>query len=185
MASEKITLTIASTTGPGGPLYQMVDNLRNQNSEVEMTQEGTNLIIDYSNVVKSENRLNADEAIILDILANDGDIENYLFGIRQPSASAGLKVPEDVPMREFILYNLNPVPANLKNFGQWFGGNASVWLNNVTSEIIYYNQPNPSNSIILTASESKLIKDIDEVNYTFLTVAEVQTIVLDPNWVKL
>ncbi|GAI27429.1 unnamed protein product, partial [marine sediment metagenome] len=45
--------------------------------------------------------------------------------------------------------------------------------------------PNPSNSIILTARESKLIKDIDEVNYTFLTVEEVQTIVLDPNWVKL
>ena len=181
----KIIIPIAATTGPGGALYSLVDNLSNQNSEVEKTQEGTNLVIDFTNVVKTENKLNADEAVILSILAESGDIENYLFGIRQPSASASIDVPVGVPARTFILYNLNPLPQYIKNFGEWFSNNASVWLNNVTDEIIYYNQPNPSNAIILKASESELIRQIDTGTYSFLTVAEVQTIILDPNWVKL
>ena len=93
----KITIPIAATTGPGGALYSLVDNLSNQNSEVEKTQEGSNLVIDYTNVVKPENKLNADESVILSILAEGGNIEDYLFGIRQPSASATLDVPEGVP----------------------------------------------------------------------------------------
>ena len=181
----KITIPIAATTGPGGALYSLVDNLSNQNSEVEKTQEGTDLVIDYTNVVKPENKLNADESVILSILAESGDIENYLFGIRQPSASASLKVPEGVPLREFILYGTDPVAANLRNFSQWYSNNADVWLNDVTDEIIYYNNPNPSGGPILTASEAEIIRQIDTVNYSFLTVEEVQAIVLDPNWVKL
>lgn len=170
----------------GGALYPLVDDLTNLNSEVSNTRDesGDNLIIDDSNA-SSEQKLVIDEANILAILAAGGEIENYLFGIRQPSASAGIKVPEEVPMREFILYSKSPVAANLKTFGQWFDNNASLWLNEVTDEIIYYNQPNPSNSIILTASESDIIRRIDELNYSFMTVSEVQSEVENPDWVKL
>lgn len=174
----KITIPIAATTGPGGALYSLVDNLTNQNSEIEKTAEGTNLVIDFPNNIKPENKLNADESVILSILAEAGNIENYIFGIRQPSASASLDVPEGVPLREFIL-------GDIRNFAQWFANNADVWLNDVLDEIIYYNNPNPSGGPILKASEAEIIRQIDIVNYSFLTVAEVQAIVLDPNWVKL
>ena len=159
-------------------IYKLVDDLTNLNSEVQKTAEGTNLIIDFPDNIKPENKLNADESVILSILDNDGQIEDYLFGIRQPSASASIDVPEDVPLRLFIL-------GAVKNFSQWFANNADVWLNNVTDEIIYYNNPNPSGGPILKASEAEIIRQIDTVNYSFLTVAEVQTIVLDPNWTKL
>ena len=174
----KITIPIVATTGPGGALYNLVDNLSNQNSEVEKTQEGTDLVIDYTNVVKPENKLNSDESVILSILAEGGDIEDYLFGIRQPSASATLDVPGGVPLRLFIL-------GDVRNFSEWFANNADVWLNEVIDEIIYYNNPNPSGGPILKASEAEIIRQIDTGNYSFLTVAEVQAIVVDPNWVKL
>ncbi len=163
----------------GGSLYPLVDDLTNLNSEVSNTRDesGDNLIIDDTGA-SSEQKLEIDEANILAILAVGGEIENYLFGIRQPSASATLDVPVGVPSRLFIL-------GAVKMFSQWFASNASVWLNNVTDEIIYYNQPNPSDAIILTASESEIIRQIDTGTYSFLTVAEVQAIIVDTDWVKL
>ena len=178
-------ITIPKETAEvGGNLFDLVYNGSVLNSEVADIIAGTNRIIDDTNASPSQ-KLVIDEAGILDILAEGGDIENYLFGIRQPSASASLKVPEGVPLREFILYNTDPVAANLRNFSQWYSNNADVWLNEVSDEIIYYNNPNPSGGPILKASEADIIRNIDTDNYSFLTVAEVQTIVLDPNWVKL
>ena len=163
----------------GGSLYTLVDDLTNLNSEVSNTRDesGDNLIIDDSGA-SSEQKLEIDEANILAILAAGGEIENYLFGIRQPSASASIDVPVGVPSRLFIL-------GAVKNFSQWFASNADVWLNEVTDEIIYYNSPNPSDGLILKASECEIIRQIDTGTYSFLTVAEVQTIILDPNWTKL
>ena len=161
----------------GGNLFDLVYNGSVLNSEVKDIIAGTNRIIDDTSASPSQ-KLVIDEAGILEILAEGGDIENYLFGIRQPSASATLDVPVGVPLRLFIL-------GDVRNFSEWFSNNADVWLNEVTDEIIYYNNPNPSGGPILTASEAEIIRQIDPVNYSFLTVAEVQTIVLDPNWVKL
>ncbi|MCK5603127.1 hypothetical protein KAR91_14685, partial [Candidatus Pacearchaeota archaeon] len=139
-----------------------------------------NLIIDFSSVIKPENQLQADQSVILSIIENGGQIENYLFGIRQPSASGALDVPAGVPSREFIY-----PPDSIRSFSQWFSKNASVWLNNVSDEFIYYNSPNPSDSIILTATESEIIRQLNTLYYSFLTVKEVLLITEDPNWIKL
>ena len=175
----KITISVIATTGPVGPLYQLVDNLNNQNSEVSIGRsiDGLDSIIDDSDA-SAEQKMIIDEVTILDILAENGQIENYLFGIRQPSASATTDIPVGVPSRTFIL-------GAVKNFSQWFASNADVWSNNVTDEIIYFNSPNPSDSVILTASESELIRQLDPDTFSFMTVDEVLTEVALPNWIKL
>jgi hypothetical protein len=172
----KITIPVDSAKN-GGALYILVDDLSNLNSEVSKTRDNGILIIDDVNA-SPDQRLVIDEATILSILAETGDIEGYLFGIKQPSASATIDVPVGVPARTFIL-------GAVKNFSQWFANNADVWLNNVTNEILYFNQPNPSDSIILKASEAELIRQIDTGTYSFLTVAEVEALIVNTDWVKL
>ena len=173
----KITIPVDSAKN-GGALYILVDDLSNLNSEVSKTRDNGTLIIDDSSA-SPDQKLEIDEATILSILAETGgDIEGYLFGIKQPSSSANLDVPTGVPSRLFIL-------GAVKMFSQWFASNADVWLNSVTNEILYFNQPNPSDSIILKASESELIRQIDTLNYSFLTVAEVQALIVNTDWVKL
>ena len=167
----------AATAEVGGNLFDLVYNGSILNSEVANTLENGNRIIDDANASAGQ-KLVITESGIIEILAEGGEIENYLFGIRQPSASAALDVPEGVPLRLFIL-------GDVRNFSEWFSNNADVWLNEVNDEIIYYNNPNPSGGPILKASEAEIIRQIDTVSYSFLTVAEVQAIVLDPNWVKL
>lgn len=182
----KITIPIVAAKN-GGALYTLVDDLSNLNSEVLKYPEGDNLIIDYPGLIRPENKFKGDESVILAILDNGGTIENYLFAIRQPSASAAIDVPEGVISRTFLR-------GVVKIFDYWFGAGASLWLNNVTNEIIYYNQPNPADSKILTGAQSEIIRQLDpnaddetpeNRTYFFMTVAEVQAIVEDPNWVKL
>ena len=183
----KITIPVlAYNTVP--EIYKLVDDSTNLNSQALKYVEGDTLIVDYSGVTKAENKFNGDESVILAILDNGGTIENYLFSIRQPSASAAIDVPEGVPSRLFIL-------GEIKNFSQWFAKNASVWLNETTDEIIYDNQPNPSDSVILTGAQSEIIRQLDpnaddetpeNRTYFFVTISERQAIVdADPNWVKL
>ncbi len=175
-----ITIPVIAATGPSGTLYELVDNSTNLNSEVSRTRsiDGLNLILDDTNA-STEQKITVDETNILAILAAGGDIENYLFGIRQPGNSTiNLDVPVGVPSRQFIT-------QAVKSFSQWFANNADVWLNTVLDELLYFNQPNPSDGIILTASESELIRQIDTGTFSFLTVAEVQTLIQDTNWVKL
>jgi hypothetical protein len=173
----KIVIPIDSALEPGGALVQFVANISHVYNEISKVPDAVNLTIDDAQA-SPEQKLVLDQQLILDILAEGGTIENYLFGIRQPSASASVDVPAGVPLRLFIL-------GAVKNFSQWFANNADVWLNDVTDEIIYYNNPTPSANIILTGAEAEIIRQIDPVNYSFLTVAEVQTIISDPNWVKL
>ena len=173
----KITIPIDSALEPGGALVQFVANISHVYSAITKIPDAVNLTIDDSSA-PSDQKLVLDQDLILDILAAGGNTENYLFGIRQPSASASLDVPEGIPLRLFIL-------GTVRNFSEWYSNNADVWLNDITDEIIYYNNPNPSGGPILKASEADIIRNIDTNNYSFLTVAEVQAIVLDPNWVKL
>ena len=161
----------------GGALYTLVDDLTNLNSQVSRIRDNGNLIIDDSGA-EPEQKIQIDEAVLLSILDNGGNTEDYLFGIRQPSASANIDVPVGVPSRLFKL-------GEVKTFARWFAENAELWLNTVTDEIIYYNSPNPSDGLILTSSESELIRQIDDQNYSFMTVAEVQAEVAGPNWTKL
>ena len=166
----------------GGNLFDLVYNGSVLNSEVADIIAGTNRIIDDTNASPSQ-KLIIDEAGILEILAEGGKIEDYLFGIKQPSSSVSLDVPEGVPLRLFK-------GGGVRNFLQWFANNAQTWINNVTDEIMYYTDPNPSGVSILKASEAKIIKDIDPINYTFYTIAEVQEIVKpggipDPDWQEI
>lgn len=159
-------------------IYKLVDDLTNLNSQATKHAEGDNLIIEFPTNIKDENKFKGDESVILSILAEGGEIEDYLFAIKQPNASSTTDVPEGVPSRLFRL-------GAVRNFSQWFGGNAEVWVNDTTNEFMYYNLPNPSDAIILKASESELIRQLDTNTFSFHTVAEVKVFEQDPNWVKL
>ena len=174
----KITIPVDSAKN-GGNLYTMVDDLSNLNSEVTKGRDssGDNLIVDDS-LASSEQKLELDETAILLILAEGGEIEDYLFGIKAPIASSNIDVPVGVPHRLFKL-------LSVKLFSQWFSPASEVWKNTTTNEIIYYNNPMPEGLSNLLASEAELIRQIDTNNYSFMTVAEVQIEVALPNWVKL
>lgn len=173
----KIIVPVESAEN-GGPLYTFVDDLSNLNSEVSKKREGDNLIIDDSGA-SSEQKLELDEATILSILAEGGDVEGYVFGIKAPLSSSNVDVPVGLPIRA----NVN---NETRTFKDWFvPQSAEIWKNTVTSEFIYYNNPNPSGLPYLLASEAELIRQIDTDNYSFMTVAEVAIEVALPNWVKL
>lgn len=180
MGKTKITIPIvAYDTVP--EIYKLVDDLTNLNSKVNRVRSldrQTLIVDDFS--APPEQELVLDEATILTILDNGGDIEDYLFAIKQPISSGSMEVPADVPSRGFIY-----PPGSIRTFTQWFSGNASVWINTVSNEFMYYNQPNPSDGLILKASEANIIRQIDTVNYSFLTIAEVQALIVDTDWVKL
>ena len=173
----KITIPVDSAKS-GGALYTLVDDLSNLNSEVSKTRDNRNLIID-DGPATSEQKLEIDEQTIIDILGETGgQIEDYLFGIRAPLSSANVVVPVGVPLRT------NKV-GDVKTFKDWFLPSSEIWKNTVLNELIYYNNPNPSGSPNLKASEAELIRQIDVTKYSFLTVAEVQALIVDTDWVKL
>lgn len=160
-----------------GALFTLVYNGAVLKTDVKNTLENGKRIIDDSNA-SPDQKLVIDEAQILEILAEGGEIENYLFGIKAPLSSSNIDVPEGIPLR------LNIVDE-VRNFKNWFSNNAGVWKNTTTGELIYYNNPNPSGGPILKASEAEIIRQLDTNTYSFLTVAEVQEEVEDPDWVKL
>ncbi len=173
----KITIPVDSAKN-GGALYTLVDDLSNLNSEVSKTRDNGNLIIDDS-PANAEQKLVIDEATILSILAEGGEIEDYLFGIRAPLSSANTIVPVGLPIRT----NISGIP---RDFQDWFvPQSAEVWKNTVLGEFIYYNNPNPSGLPNLLASEAEIIRQLNTNTFSFLTVAEVQALILDTDWVKL
>ena len=176
----KIIISVIATTGPSGPLYQLVDNLNNQNSEVSIgrSEDSLDVIIDDSSA-SSEQKLVIDEANILAILAENGEIEDYVFGIRAPLSSANTIVPVGIPIRT----NISGVP---RDFQDWFvPQSAEVWKNTVLGEFIYHNNPNPSGLPYLLASEADIIRQLDPDTFSFMTLAELETEVALPNWTKL
>ena len=168
----KITIPVSSAK-IGGPLHDLVYNKAILNSQVSSTDVGSVKTIEASDQI-----LALTESEIIDILNAGGEVENYLFGIRAPLSSANINVPVGVPLRT------NKV-GDVKNFKDWFLPSSEVWKNTVLNELIYYNNPNPSGSPNLLASEADIIRQIDTGTYSFLTVAEVQAIIVDTNWVKL
>jgi len=177
MGKTKVTIPIGAVKN-GGNLYVLIDDLTNLNSQVSRGRDvtGTNIIIDDFNA-NVQQEIELDESVILSILAEGGEIEDHLFAIKQPSSSASVNVPPGVPSRLFML-------GAVRNFSEWFATNADLWINNVTNEFIYYVSPNPSDGLILKGSEAEIIRQLDVTKYSFLTIAEVQTLVLDTNWVK-
>lgn len=167
----------AATAEVGGALFDLVYNGAVLKTDVKNKLENGKRIIDDSNA-SPDQKLVIDEAQILEILAEGGEIENYLFGIKAPLSSSNIDVPEGVSLR------LNIVDE-VRNFKNWFSNNAGVWKNTTTGELIYYNNPNPSGGPILKASEAEIIRQLDTNMFSFLTVAEVQAEVADSDWVKL
>ena len=166
----------------GGALHTLAINLTVTNSQVDITTQGSISTIDDENA-RAEQKVTPDEATILSVLAVGGEIEDYLHGIRAPisggNSIAGLDVPDGVPQDTFIF----PL-GNKRTILQWFANNAEVWKKDDNSEIIFYNNPLPSGGVVLKASESELIRQMDTVNISFMTVEEVQTEVVT-GWTKL
>jgi len=159
----------------GGSLHTLALDLTIVNTEVSRTTEGDNLIIDDENA-SAEQKMSPDETTILSILTVGGQIEDYLHGIRAPISIATEDVPEGVPIRTNKF-------GTVKKFVDWFLPGAEVWKKDDNSEVIFYNNPNPSAGTLLTASESELIRQIDTATYSFMTVEEVTAEVAN-GWTK-
>lgn len=173
----KIVIPIEAATGPSGSLFDLVNNVGNLYNEVTKIPDSVNFTMDDVGA-SPDQKLVINESNILSILATGGDISAYLFGIRAPISSALIDVPVGVPLRTNIL-------GEVKLFKDWFLPGAEVWQNSSLGEIIYYNNPNPSGSPDLLASEAELIRQIDISAYSFLTISEVETIVAGSGWIKL
>ena len=170
----KVTIPAASAQN-GGNLYILVDDLTNLNSEVTRTRDNDNLILDDANASAAQ-KIQMDEATILSVLAESGDSEGYLFAVRVPISVSNTAVPVGVPLRTNIV-------GDVKVFKDWFLPDSEVWLKDDNSELIFYTDPNPPANVLLKASEAELIRQIDTVNYSFLTTEEASTEVAS-GWTK-
>jgi len=175
----KITIPIDSAKGPSGTLFDLANNVSILFDQIKKEPIDDTFFVMDDEGASPLQKLVVDQINILAILAETGgEIEDYLFGIRGPISAANDVVPVGVPLRKNIL-------GDVKVFKDWFLPGAEVWTNNTLNEIIYYNNPNPSGSPNLKASEAEIIRQLDIATYSFMTVAEVQAEVILAGWNKL
>ena len=172
-----VTIPVVEAEGPGGSLYTLVDNLTNLNSQITRARNNGDLILNDENAAPEQKAV-IDEANLLAILAAGGETENYLFAIEAPQSLVNVIVPVGVPYRTFKL-------GDEKTFKQWFDVEAEVWQNTTTNRVLFYTDPRPTAQAILKASEAELIRQINPADINFLTIAEAQDLVSDPDWVKI
>ena len=174
----KITIPVDSAKS-GGNLYTLVDDLTNLNSEVSKTRDNGNLIIN-DNAASSEQKIIIDQATLLSILAEGGEVTEYLMGIRMPSTFSATDVPAGLPWRVNVL-------GTTRRFRDWFLDGAEVWIKVGGDEFLFYTNPAAglaSPSEYLTGSQMEIIRQLNTVTITILTVSEVQTLVAS-GWNKV
>jgi len=173
-----ITIPVVAAQN-GGNLYTLVDDLTNLNSEVSRLRQNDDLLIDD---IEASVSIEIDETLLLSILAEGGEVEQYLFAVNAPLSLGVTPVPAGVPYRDNAI-------NEVKQFKDWFLFGSELWINNTTSRIIFYSNPLGAQADIsqyLKGSEVKLIKDVDSANINILTLDEAQAaIVADPDFVKV
>jgi len=162
----KITIPVDSAKN-GGDLYTLIDDLTNLNSQVSKTRINGDLIVNDAGA-ETEQKIEIDQATFLSILAETGEVEEYLAGIRMPASFATIDIPAGLPFRTNVL-------GGVRTFTEWFLDGAEVWIKGDNTEFIFYTNPAPSvNQNGLTGSQMEIIRQLDTVNISIMTVAEVQ-----------
>lgn len=174
----KIIIPVDSAKN-GGNLYTLIDDLSNLNSQVSKTRDNGNLIIN-DNTASDAQKILIDQSILLSILNEGGEVEEYLMGIRIPNTFANTDVPIGLPWRKNVL-------GTTRKFRDWFLDGAEVWIEQAGDEFIFYTNPAAglaSPSEYLKGSQMEIIRQLDTANITILTVDEVQAVV-SSGWNKV
>jgi hypothetical protein len=167
----KITIP-ADSAKNGGALYTLIDDLTNLNSQVDRIRENSDLIIDD---IASSVKIEVDQATLLSILGESGEIEEALFAVKMPTSFANTIVPAGVPYRDNVI-------GNARQFDEWFITGSEVWIDATNGFFVFYTNPlgvAGAESTYLKASEIELIRQLDTVNISILTLEEAQTEVND------
>lgn len=175
----RVTIPIIAAKN-GGNLYALIDDLTNTNSAVSNTPQGTNVILDDG---KANNKIGMDQALLLSILAEGGEIEHELMAIKMPTSLGTTTVPDGVPYRDNVI-------GGARKFSEWFFWGAEVWIDNTNNQIVFYSNPLGAiadKSQYLKGSEMELIRQLDTVNISILNLEEARAEVEDAtkNYVKV
>jgi len=173
----KIILPISSVQ-TGGNLKNWFQDRVDVNTELTVNRSNGSVIINDINA-STEQKIVLTQQELLDILAESGEVEEYLAGIRMPKSFGTTDVPSGLPFR------LNVIDV-VRKFKDWFLDGAEVWFENSGDELIFYTNPAgglASISEYLKASEMEIIRQLDTINITILTISEVQSTVAT-GWTK-
>lgn len=142
---SKITV-ITDTIKTGGSLKDWnYDNVLVRSDVSSLTQNGNTII---------NGLIDMDIADVGQILAQGGEVEEYLMAIIAPKTLFGDIVPDGLPKR--LTFN-----GETKTFDMWLVPSAEVWLKDDDTQIIFFTNPFAGNEgSYLTGSEVKLIHDI-------------------------
>lgn len=118
---------------------------------------------------------------VADILAEGGEVSEYLMAVRAPIALLDTDVPVGLPKRTTLDGTATEVPKQFKN---WFVPGAEIWKKDDDTEIIFYTNPFAANeNQYLTGSEISIINAISpSVTILTITDAEIETAT---GWEKL
>jgi hypothetical protein len=174
----KITIPVSAAKN-GGNLYTLVDDLTNTNSGITKQTVNTDLLITDDPSIP----VNMDQANLLAILAEAGEVEERLMAIKMPTSFANTAVPVGVPYRENVI-------GNARQFDEWFLYGAEVWIDSTNGFFVFNTNPLGSvaaQSQYLKGSQMEIIRQLDAVNISILNLEEAQTEVDDPakNYVKV
>lgn len=172
----KITIPNSSIL-VGGNLETWYLNTTRVNNTLSITPNNGDMIINDAN---TSFKIILNQAELLAILAEGGEVEEAVFGIRCPNTLANQSVPVSLPYHTNIL-------GDVDLFKNWFGEGSEVWREDAGDEFIFYNNPigrNAALSDYLKGSQIEIIRQLDGVNITILAVAEVAAVV-SSGWTKV
>jgi len=174
----KITVPVTSAQN-GGNLYALIDDLTNLNSQVTRIRDNGSLVIDDTEADGFQ-KLNTDQVQLLEILAETGELEEHLMGIHGNNTLANTLVPVGLPIRTNAL-------GDVKVFKDWFLPGSELWTEDAGTGIAFLTNPAAGLSApsdYLTGSQMEIIRQLDVVNYSILTVDEL-TALTASGWTKV
>lgn len=172
----KLNLTNTSVQ-VGGALHTFALNLDLTNSEVVKASDGTNVFYDDTNASVS-NKIPMDQATLLLILANSGEMTEHIMYIQATDTIAGTPVSVGLPRREFLL-------GSIKDFLQWYGQNSEVWTEDPGTGVLFSTNVFAENAPdeYLKGSEMEIIRQLDTINYFILNETEKDALIVS-GWTK-
>ncbi len=135
---------------------------------------------DDDNANASDN-FNLSLSEVANILAESGEVYEYLMAVKAPIAILDADVPNDLPNNKTMDGTASEVAKQFKN---WLVPNAEIWKKDDDTEILFYTNPFAGNSSsYLTGSEIAIINNISAaVEILTVASAEIETAT---GWTKL
>ena len=160
----------------GGALHDLAKDLAIVNSGVRKEPLVTNTdvqLIDDTDAPQAQ-KLKMDQVQLLEILADpDGEMTEYIMGIRVPNSLATQPVPDGLPFRKNAL-------GEVRLIKDWFLPGSQIWREDGGDEFIFYTNIAGGLASVadyLTGSQMEIIRQLDIVNHFILSVEEVALIV--------